>query len=327
MIPVVRRDRLSAPRTSRGLAPDEGQVRGLDGDVRAGADGHADVGLGQRGRVVDAVTDHRHDPAAAWMAGDDPGLVGRQHLGLDALRRDARRPRPTAAPPGPVAGHQPDLDAGRLQLADGGGRVGLDRVVDEAGGRGGRRSRRTGWSPNAGATPSAAARQREIPSSSSSRACRPRARPSIVPARPYRRTASKPFDRPAARGRLRRREPGSPRRADARCHAPRRPRDRALVRSTKPAAATHFAGASAGRGSASRSCRRSPRVDPGRELERLAAADEDAGLGALPVPTMIAVGVARPIAQGQAMTTTVMNATSACVTRGSGPRDEPQRRM
>ncbi len=38
-----------------------------------------------------------------------------------------------------------------------------------------------------------------------------------------------------------------------------------------------------------------------------------------PVPTMMAVGVARPIAQGQAMTRTVMAATSACVSRGSGP--------
>ena len=39
----------------------------------------------------------------------------------------------------------------------------------------------------------------------------------------------------------------------------------------------------------------------------------------LPVPTMIAVGVARPIAHGQAMITTPMNAVSASVTRGSGP--------
>ena len=38
-----------------------------------------------------------------------------------------------------------------------------------------------------------------------------------------------------------------------------------------------------------------------------------------PVPTMIAVGVARPIAHGQAITTTLMNAVSASVSRGSGP--------
>ena len=40
----------------------------------------------------------------------------------------------------------------------------------------------------------------------------------------------------------------------------------------------------------------------------------------LPVPTMIAVGVARPMAQGHAMMTTPMNAVSASVTRGSGPK-------
>ncbi len=39
-----------------------------------------------------------------------------------------------------------------------------------------------------------------------------------------------------------------------------------------------------------------------------------------PVPTMIAVGVARPMAHGQAMMTTPMNAVSARVNRGSGPR-------
>ena len=38
-----------------------------------------------------------------------------------------------------------------------------------------------------------------------------------------------------------------------------------------------------------------------------------------PVPTMIAVGVARPMAQGQAMMSTVMALTSAYVRRGSGP--------
>ena len=40
----------------------------------------------------------------------------------------------------------------------------------------------------------------------------------------------------------------------------------------------------------------------------------------LPVPTMIAVGVARPMAHGQAMITTPMNAVSASVNRGSGPK-------
>ena len=45
-----------------------------------------------------------------------------------------------------------------------------------------------------------------------------------------------------------------------------------------------------------------------------------------PVPTMIAVGVARPIAHGQATITTPMNAVRASVSRGSGPNSEPGRR-
>ena len=40
---------------------------------------------------------------------------------------------------------------------------------------------------------------------------------------------------------------------------------------------------------------------------------------AFPVPTMIAVGVARPSAQGQAMMSTAIAAASANVSRGSGP--------
>src|SRR3546814_10992041 len=37
-----------------GVAAHEDDVSGLDGDVGAGADGHADVGLGEGGGVVDA---------------------------------------------------------------------------------------------------------------------------------------------------------------------------------------------------------------------------------------------------------------------------------
>ena len=40
----------------------------------------------------------------------------------------------------------------------------------------------------------------------------------------------------------------------------------------------------------------------------------------LPVPTTMAVGVARPMAQGQAMMTTVTKASRARVTAGSGPK-------
>ena len=48
---------------------------GLDGDVGAGADRQAEVGLGERGRVVDAVADHRDDAALGLQPADDVDLV------------------------------------------------------------------------------------------------------------------------------------------------------------------------------------------------------------------------------------------------------------
>ena len=69
----------------------------LDGDVGAGADGDADVGAGQRGRVVDAVADHRHLEPAGLELGDLGVLVLGQHLGehlVDAEVGGRRRRRP-----------------------------------------------------------------------------------------------------------------------------------------------------------------------------------------------------------------------------------------
>ena len=42
------------------VAPHQHHLRRLDRHIRPRADGDADVGLGQRRRVVDAVADHRH---------------------------------------------------------------------------------------------------------------------------------------------------------------------------------------------------------------------------------------------------------------------------
>ena len=46
-----------------------------------------------------------------------------------------------------------------------------------------------------------------------------------------------------------------------------------------------------------------------------------------PVPTTIAVGVARPMAHGQAMITTATNASSANVTTGCGPKKYQTRKV
>jgi hypothetical protein len=97
-----------------------------DGDVRAGADGDAEVGGGQGGGVVDAVADHGHDVAVRLEGGDPVGLVGRQHLGDDVL--DADLAGDGLGGRGVVAGDHPYLQAEGLQLGDSLGGVRLDGV-------------------------------------------------------------------------------------------------------------------------------------------------------------------------------------------------------
>ena len=63
----------------------EHDVGGVHRDVGARAHREPEVGLRQRGRVVDAVTDHGHDPARALQLGDDPVLVGGQHVGAHVV--------------------------------------------------------------------------------------------------------------------------------------------------------------------------------------------------------------------------------------------------
>src|SRR5690606_7685287 len=66
------------------IAAHEGDVAGLDGDVGPGADGDPDVGLGEGGRVVDPVADHRHDLPLGLEATDLLDLALGEDLGDDA---------------------------------------------------------------------------------------------------------------------------------------------------------------------------------------------------------------------------------------------------
>ena len=88
MVPRVRRDEADGVGRGPQVAPYEGEVAGLDGGVRAGAHGQAQVGLGQRGRVVDAVADHRHRTALVLEPLDDVDLVLRHDLGDDLVDAD-----------------------------------------------------------------------------------------------------------------------------------------------------------------------------------------------------------------------------------------------
>ena len=66
-------------------------VGGLDGDVGAGADRDAEVGLRERGGVVDAVADHRDPSPGALQLGDLARLVAGQDLGDDVVDAELRR--------------------------------------------------------------------------------------------------------------------------------------------------------------------------------------------------------------------------------------------
>ena len=84
----VARESRMASRGGAQVAGDQREVGGLDGDVGAGADREAEVGLGERGRVVDAVADHRDDAAFALQAADHVRLVGGHDLGDDLVDAD-----------------------------------------------------------------------------------------------------------------------------------------------------------------------------------------------------------------------------------------------
>ena len=75
------------------VAADERHVGGLDGHVGAGPDGHAEVRLGERRRIVDAIADHGHDLASGLQRPNALGLVAGQDLGHDVVRGDADRAR------------------------------------------------------------------------------------------------------------------------------------------------------------------------------------------------------------------------------------------
>ena len=103
----------------------EDDAGGLDGDVGAGADGDADVGPGEGGGVVDAVTDHGHSQSSGLQLGDLGVLVLGQHLG--DTRRPRGRPDGLGDRPG-VTGDHDHVDALGVQGVDGGLGLGPDLV-------------------------------------------------------------------------------------------------------------------------------------------------------------------------------------------------------
>ncbi len=96
------------------------------GDVGAGSDGQADVGLGEGGCVVDAVAHHADPAAFGLQAVDLLGLVFRQHLGEDPVDPDLLGDGFSGA--AVVAGDHDQVEPELLQGGYRPGGVGLDGV-------------------------------------------------------------------------------------------------------------------------------------------------------------------------------------------------------
>src|SRR5690606_8750657 len=97
------------------VAPDQGEVTGLDRDVGAGSHREPEVGGGERRGIVDAVTDHGDDLALGLESAYDVDLVGGQDARDDALDPDRGRDGTRCALV--VTGDQQRGQAQRLELA------------------------------------------------------------------------------------------------------------------------------------------------------------------------------------------------------------------
>ena len=104
-------------------------VGGLDGDVGAGADRDADIGLRERGRVVDAVADHRDDvtPRLQVAPRRPPCRPAAPRPGPGRCRPARRSPRRCAR--GRRSAWHTSIPSARRR-ATAVGRLGLDGVGD-----------------------------------------------------------------------------------------------------------------------------------------------------------------------------------------------------
>ena len=301
---------------------------GLDGDVGAGAHGEAEVGLGQRGGVVDAVADHRDDAAFGLQAADDVGLVGGQDLGDDLVDADLGGDRAGGrlVVAGEQDGAQPERRAARRRLR---ALVGLTvSATTKHGARLRRPSRRRPrCCPRAsarGAAASSSGGRCIAQSASSARAAgddvrgrrrRPRRRGPRGWRSPRPRAAARAAAAPAAMARAIGCSEASSSGADeaqrlvARRRRRRRRRRRALILPvvTVPVLSSTIVSTRRVDSSTSGPLMRMPSWAP------------------RPVPTSRAVGVARPSAHGQAMMSTATAAVNATVGALAGAEPEAER--
>ena len=128
IVPSVRRDRRIASAADTRSSPKQRQIAGLDRDIGAAPHRDAQIGLGERRRIVDTVADHRHRSSVVLQTTHDVDLVGRHHLGAHRLDPDLRRDPLGGRPV--VAGEQHRFQTEPPQVGDRIGARRLDRVGD-----------------------------------------------------------------------------------------------------------------------------------------------------------------------------------------------------
>lgn len=99
---------------------------GVFGNVRTAFHGEADVGGGKRGRVVDAVADHRHGFAGGFEFLHFGGFVARTHITEGVC--DAQLFGDVFDRTLVIAAHNIDIDIVFFQTAYGFGGIGFQRV-------------------------------------------------------------------------------------------------------------------------------------------------------------------------------------------------------
>ena len=88
MVFIVRRDSITAVDDAAQVAGHQDDVASFDGDVGAGTDSEANIGLGQSGGVVDAVADKTDAAAIGLQTFDLGGLLVGKHFGQDFVDAD-----------------------------------------------------------------------------------------------------------------------------------------------------------------------------------------------------------------------------------------------
>ena len=97
---------------------DQDHIARFLGHVRSGADSHANLGLGQGGRIVHAVAHHGYFLAGGLQLFDFLGLILRQHLGQNLVNAQGEDVVAGIRTPRPIAGMEQGMPEIYRQLVE-----------------------------------------------------------------------------------------------------------------------------------------------------------------------------------------------------------------